>query len=114
LDFLPQEISNLLPGSLTPVPPSACNDWLIKEAQWFNVNYSVAAQKLEDTFENYIKYVPNAEKLRVQNSQKFTLEEGNRVFMEILNKHLPTFEKKVAITLPKFKKVSAPATTSAT
>lgn len=113
LDFLPQEISNLLPGSIAPVPPSACNDWLIKEAQWFNVNYSVAAQKLEDTFENYIKYIPNAEKLRVQNSEKFTLEEGNRVFMEILNKHLPTFEKKVAITLPKFKKVSAPATTSA-
>lgn len=106
LDFLPQELSNLLPGSLGNVPSSACNDWLIKEAQWFTVNYSVAAQKLEDMHENYIKYVPNAEKLRVQNSEKFTLEEGNRVFMDILNKYLPTFEKKVAITLPKFKKVS--------
>ena len=114
LDFLPQELSNLLPGSLAAVPPSACNDWLIKEAQWFNVNYSIAAQKLEDMYENYIKYVPNAEKLRQQNSEKFTLEEGNRVFMDILNKHLPTFEKKVAITLPKFKKVSAPSEAVAT
>lgn len=111
LDFLPQEISNLLPGTLVNVPPSACNDWLIREAQWFNVNYSVAAQKLEDMYENYIRYIPNAEKLRIENSEKFTLEAGNKVFMDILENNLPTFEKKVAITLPKFKKVSAPAET---
>lgn len=112
VDFLPSEISNLLPGNIDHVPPSACNDWLIKEAKWFNVNYSVAAQKLEDMFENYIKYVPNAEKLRVQNSEKFTLENGNKVLIDILDKNLPSFEKKVAITLPKFKKVSAPTPVS--
>ena len=66
----------------------------------------VAAQKLEDIFDNYIKYIPNAEKLRQQNSEKFTLEAGNKVFMDILDKNLPVFEKKVAITLPKFKKVT--------
>ena len=106
IDFLPAEISNLLPGTLGNVPQSACNDWLIRESQWFNANYSVAAQKLEDIFENYIKYIPNAEKLRQQNSEKFTLEQGNKVFMDILDKSLPVFEKKVAITLPKFKKVT--------
>ena len=109
VDFLAAELANLLPGALVNIPPSACNDWLIKEAQWFNVNYSVAAQKLEDIYENYIKYIPNAEKLRQQNSEKFTLEAGNKVFMDILDKNLPTFEKKVAITLPKFKKISTPA-----
>lgn len=107
LDFLPQDLSNLLPGNIVPIPPSACNDWLIKEAQWYNVNYSIAAQKMEDMFTNYIKYIPNAEKLRVQNAEKFTLEAGNKVFMEILNKHMPVFEKKVALTLPKFKKISS-------
>ena len=108
VDFLSAELANLLPGTLVNIPPSACNDWLIKEAQWFNVNYSVAAQKLEDIYENYIKYIPNAEKLRQQNSEKFTLEAGNKVFMDILDKNLPVFEKKVAITLPKFKKITAP------
>lgn len=107
VDFLAPELANLLPGTLVSIPPSACNDWLIKEAQWFNVNYSVAAQKLEDIFDNYIKYIPNAEKLRQQNSEKFTLEAGNKVFMDILDKNLPVFEKKVAITLPKFKKITA-------
>lgn len=110
-DFLPEELSNLLPGTLGNIPPSACNEWLVKEGQWFNVNYSIAAQKLDDMFENYIKYVPNAEKLRVQNAEKFTLEGGNQVFVDIMNKYLPVFEKKVAISLPKFKKVTpvAPA-----
>lgn len=106
LDFLPSEISNLLPGSLGNVPHSACNDWLIKEGQWFNANYSVAAQKLEDMHNNYINYVTNAEKLRVQNYSKFNLEEAGKVLIEVLNKHLPKFEKKVEITLPKFKKIT--------
>jgi hypothetical protein len=105
-DFLPEDLANLLPGTLGSIPPSACNEWLVKEGKWFNVNYSVAAQKLDDMFDNYIKYIPNAEKLRVQNSEKFTLEGGNQVFVEIMNKYLPVFEKKVAISLPKFKKVT--------
>lgn len=108
VDFLPSDLANLLPGSLVNIPPSACNEWLIKEGQWFNANYSVVAQKLEDVFENYINYVPNAEKLRQQNSEKFNLEAGRNTLISALEKNLPVFEKKVAITLPKFKKVSAP------
>lgn len=106
LDFLPPELSNLLPGSLGNIPPSACNEWLIKEGQWFNANYSVAAQKLEDIYNNYINYITNAEKLRIQNSSKFNLEEAGKVLIEVLNKHLPKFERKVEITLPKFKKIT--------
>lgn len=106
LDFLPGDLANLLPGTLGNIPPSACNEWLIKEAMWFNVNYSVAAQKLEDVFENYLKYIPNAERLRLQNSEKFTLEAGNKLFVDILERNLPVFEKKVAVTLPKFKKIT--------
>ena len=113
LDFLPEDLAILLPGTLGNVPPSACNDWLIKEAQWFNVNYSVAAQKMEEVFESYLKFIPNAEKLRQQNSEKFTYEAGNKAFIDILEKHLPVFEKKVQIVLPKFKKVT-PVTPSAT
>ena len=105
LDFLPEDLTVLLPGSLGNIPPSACNEWLVKEAQWFNVNYSVAAQKLEQVFDDYLKFVPNAEKLRLQNAEKFTQEAANKVFMDILEKHLPVFEKKVQIVLPKFKKI---------
>jgi hypothetical protein len=110
LDFLPQELSNLIPGNLGNIPPSSCNDWLIKEAQWFNPNYSITAQKLEDMFNNYINYIPNAEKLRIQNHEKYNLDAAKSLLIETLNKYMPTFEKKVAITLPKFKKVTSPTT----
>ena len=108
-DFLPADLANLLPGALVNVPPSACNEWLIKEAQWFNANYSIAAQKLEDIFNNYISYVPNAEKLRVQNAEKYNLEASYELLIKVLNKHLPVFEKKVAISLRKFKKITPSA-----
>jgi glycosyltransferase involved in cell wall biosynthesis len=106
VDFLPENLANLLPGTMVNVPPSACNEWLVKEGQWFNANYSVAAQKLEDIYSNYINYIPNAEKLRVQNSEKFNLESAGKLLIDVLEKHLPAFEKKVAITLPKFKKIT--------
>lgn len=106
IDFLPADLANLLPGTLVNVPPSACNEWLIKESQWFNANYSIAAQKLEDMHNNYISYITNAEKLRLQNSQKYNLEASYKLLVEVLGKHLPVFEKKVAISLPKFKKIT--------
>jgi hypothetical protein len=106
LDFLPPELSNLLPGSINNVPPSACNEWLVKEGQWFTANYSVAAQKLEDMHKNYINYITNAEKLRLQNAEKFNLAEAEKLLIETLQKYLPTFEKKVEVNLPKFKKIA--------
>jgi hypothetical protein len=109
IDFLPENLANLLPGTLVNIPPSACNDWLIKESQWFNANYSIAAQKLEDIYENYINYIPKSEKLRIQNNEKFNLEEAGKKLIEVLEKNLPVFEKKVAITLPKFKKITPTA-----
>ena len=109
VDFLPENLANLLPGTMVNVPPSACNEWLVKEGQWFNANYSVAAQKLEDIYTNYINYIPNAEKLRVQNAEKFNLEAAGKVLIDVLDKHLPVFEKKVGITLPKFKKITPTA-----
>lgn len=114
VDFLPAGLANLLPGTLGKVPPSACNDWLVKEAQWFNVDYSVAARRLEDLFVNYIQYIPNAEKLRQQNDEKYNLEAAGKLLVETLNRHLPAFEKKVTITLPKFKKIEAPIVPPAT
>ena len=105
VDFLPSDLAIMLPGTVAPIPPTAVNEWIVKEGQWFTANYSVAAQKMDDVFTNYLKYIPNAERLRQQNSEKFTLEAGNKVFIDILEKYLPKFEKKVEIVLPKFKKI---------
>ena len=105
LDFLPADVSNLLPGEVKQIHPSAANEWVIKESGWFVVNYSVAAQKLEDMFKHYETYLPNAEKLRKKNAEKFTINNATKLFIDTLKKRLPVFEKKVIPTLPKFKKI---------
>ena len=105
LDFLPTDLANLLPGEVKPVPQSAVNEWIVKESGWFVANYSIVAQKLEDAFKNYLSYIPKAEKLRIQNTEKFTQENEAKLFIETLEKRLPKFEQKVVPVLPSFKKV---------
>ncbi len=112
LDFLPKDLAVLLPGTVSPIPESAVNEWLIKESAWFNVNYSVAAQKLDDVFNNYKNYTKNADTLGKINSEKFTLDGGNKVLIEILKSVVPVFETKVGFQLPKFKKIEAPISRS--
>ena len=50
LDFLPQENAVLLEGTLTQVDDSAADQFIMKEAQWFSVNYSNAANKIYDVY----------------------------------------------------------------
>ena len=109
LDFLPADLANLLPGEVKPVASSAVNEWIVKESGWFVANYSAVAQKLEDTFNNYLSYIPKAEKLRVHNAEKFTQENEAKLFIEILEKRLPKFEQRIVPVLPSFKKVGGTA-----
>lgn len=102
LDFLPENYAVLLEGTIQPVPAGAVNDWIIKESSWFNVNYSLAANKLNDVFENYIGYVPAAEKLRKENTETFNEKQSDELFINVLEKYLPSFEKKIKLVLPKF------------
>lgn len=104
LDFLNPQYAVLIPGDVKSVHPSSANDWIIKESQWFYVNYSVAAQKLDDVFANYQNYIPNAEKLRIENEQKYSLDAMDIKLAETLDKYVPKFEKNVEINLPSLKK----------
>lgn len=105
LDFLPTDLSNLLPCEVKPVPQSAVNEWITKDSSWANCKYSIVAQKLEDVFYNYLSYIPKAEKLRVHNAEKFTQENEAKLFIELLEKRLPKFEQRIVPVLPVFKKV---------
>lgn len=101
LDFLPENLAVLLEGTIQHVPSGAVNEWIIKESQWFNVNYSLAANKLNDVYENYIGYVPAAEKLRKQNAEQFNEVQSDKLLISVLEKHLPEFENKIKLILPK-------------
>jgi glycosyltransferase involved in cell wall biosynthesis len=101
LDFLPAEHSVLLEGNLTAVDESASDQFLMKEAQWFTVNYSNAANKIYDVYKNYDTYLKKSEGLKTNTLNNFTLDKMNTKFIEIMESYVKAQPKLVPFNLPK-------------
>ena len=101
LDFLPAEHSVLLEGALTQVHESAADQFCMKEAQWFTVNYSNAANKIYDVYKNYDTYLKKSEGLRTNTLNNFTLDKMNDKFIEIMESYVKAQPKLVPFNLPK-------------
>jgi hypothetical protein len=105
LDFLKYG-AVLLEGELKPVHESAADQFLLKEASWFNVNISKALTTIRDVYKNYDKYKTAASQLGKQNKQNFGLQKMTQLFDEILNQYgiytkaQPKFQQ---LQLPKLK-----------
>jgi hypothetical protein len=105
IDFLPTEHSVLLEGTLTQVDESASDTFILKEAQWFSVNYSNAASLMYDVFNNYKVYTEKSKGLVKNTLNKFTLEKMNEVFDGIMKSFVVEGPKIVPIKLPKLEKI---------
>jgi hypothetical protein len=105
VDFLPKEYSVLLEGELTPVHESAADDFIMKEAQWFTVNYNMAANKLYDIYNNYDIYVKQSAGLKQNTLNKFTLDKMHESFTQIMEKNVKAAPKVVPFNLPKLNKL---------
>jgi glycosyltransferase involved in cell wall biosynthesis len=101
LDFLPPENSVLLEGSLTQVDESAADQFIMKEAQWFTVNYSTAANKLYDVYKNYDGYLKQSAGLRENTLKNFTLDKMHERFVEILDTYVKKAPHVVPFNIPK-------------
>ena len=105
IDFLKQG-AVLLEGELKPVHESAADQFLLKEAQWFNVNISKALSSIKDVYKNYDKYKIESFQLGKQNKQNFSLSKMTKLFDTILNQYgiytkvQPKFQQ---LELPKLK-----------
>ena len=102
-DFIRPEYNVLLGGELKPIHESAANKWLIKEANWFNVNTEVASKGMKDVYKNYKKYIENSRK-----QTKFLKENFSQDKMtEILKNYMSNINVVVntPLQLPKLKKV---------
>lgn len=107
LDFLSRELSILLPGQLTPIHESAAwENVLIKESQWFTVNYGYASHVLKEVFNNYKKYEINAKKLAMINESKFSYKKMNKEFLELLDRYVPKFKTSESVSLPNLPKLN--------
>ena len=100
-DFLPAESAVLLEGQLTQVHESAADQFCMKEAQWFTVNYSAAANKLYDVYNKYDTYIEKSKGLKTNTLEKFTLDKMHDKFIEILNTNVKEQPKLVPFNMPK-------------
>ena len=104
VDFLPKDNAVLLEGSLTQVHESAADQFCMKEAQWFSVNYSLAANKIYDVFNKYDIYIEKSKGLKDNTLKNFTLDKMHEVFTNIMDNNVKAAPKVVPFNLPKLNK----------
>jgi len=104
LDFLSREFSVLLPGSLTPVHPSAQSaNLILPESLWFTPDYGAASKALEDVFQNYKKYEEKAKRQGHKIKTEFSYDNMVLFLSTYLERYVP---KQVKLKLPQLKKIS--------
>ena len=100
-EFLDPNFTVALKGELKPVHPSATNDWIIKESEWFNVDYGQVGYYLKDMFENYKNYTDGAKRQAYKSKNEFSWDKMFEKVDQVLNQYIPDFPKEVQLSLPK-------------
>jgi hypothetical protein len=101
MDFLPPEHAVLLEGSLTQVDESAADQFCMKEAQWFTVNYSNAANKIYDVYNKYNFYLEQSKGLRENTLKNFTLDNMHDKFTQLMDTYVRKTPQIVPFNIPK-------------
>jgi hypothetical protein len=108
IDYLNSEFVTLLPGTMTKVHPSAANNMLMAEAEWFSVDYGQTGGYLRDVFENYKNYTDKAKRQGFQSRTNFSYEAMKNKLDELFTSKIPEFPKQVQLQLPQLKKIELP------
>ena len=110
-DFLNEEFIVKVKGQLTPIHPSAQNEFLINGAKWFTPDYGYAENLLKDVFTKYKNYLDNGKRLRYHVNQTFTKSAVQPEYdnlMSVVNEFESKIPKSVELTLPKLNKLELP------
>ena len=103
-DFLPEENTVYLDGEIKEVHTSAQNKFLLKEAKWFYVDYSKAAAKIYDVYNNYTTYLKKSAGLKTNIQNNFSLDKMTSKLGTILDKYVK-IQKHIELKLPQIKKL---------
>tara|TARA_B110000240_G_scaffold146416_1_gene161811 strand:+ start:661 stop:1866 length:1206 start_codon:yes stop_codon:yes gene_type:complete len=104
VDFLPKEHTVFLQGDLTNVHESAADKFLLKEAKWFTVNYTDAANKMYKVFNEYDAHLTQSAGLKTNIETNFSLTKMDDVFVELMNKYVKEAPQQKPFNLPKLNK----------
>jgi len=107
-DFLNPEFTTLIGGQLSNVHPSAANQWLLQESQWFTPDNGQVGHYLKDVFENYKGYAEKAKRQAYKSKTEFSWDKMKEKLDNILNENVPEFPKEVKLKLPSMKKIELP------
>jgi glycosyltransferase involved in cell wall biosynthesis len=116
VDFLPEQYTEFLEGQLTDVHPTAADKFLMKESKWFTVNYSDAANKMYQLFNEYDSKLKKSIGLKTNIINNFSLDKMTDEFIKLLEKYtnnipvqkpfnLPKLDKQPELKLPKLEKI---------
>jgi len=108
IDYLNPEFTTLLPGTMTKVHPSAANNMLLADAEWFSVDTGNVGNYLRDIFENYKGYAEKAKRQGFQSRSKFSFDAMKEKLGKLFENKIPEFPKHVSLVLPKLKKIELP------
>lgn len=100
IDFLHPMHTTLLPGNLENVHPSAANNWLKKDYQWFQVSGKHFQNALKSVHQKYKKFVVPAKKQGHHIKTNFSYEAMRDLVGNILDANIPEFPKQVELSLP--------------
>lgn len=107
LDFLYSDYNFLVGGKMEKVDPSAANDWILKETEWFTINYGEAGGVMKWIYDNYKKALEKSRKNRKYVKDNFTIRKMTDLLDNILQDYkVGEGPQQVELKLPKLKKVS--------
>lgn len=101
LDFLDPQLSLLVGGTLEQVHPSATNQWISEESQWYKADDAQATRAIKEVYKNYKTYKEQAKKLKYKNKNNFALSNMQTKLENHLSEYVPTTPKVVELNLPK-------------
>ena len=109
-DFLKTDYNVLLPGRLENVHPSAANDWLVKEAQWFQVDEKTAKSSLKQVYKHYKDYLNRSKKQKQYIKENFSWDKMKKLVNKNLESNVPDLPVQVPLNLsniglPKLNKI---------
>jgi len=107
IDFLPSENTVFLDGQLTDVHQSAADKFLLKESKWFTVNYSDAANKIYQVFNDYDNHLKKSAGLRTNILTNFTMEKMTEHLGKLMDKYVGNIPVQKPFNLPKLNKVDS-------
>jgi len=109
IDFLDNQFTKQIGGTLTNVHPSAAVDKMIlQESQWFRPDEGLTGKALKDVFEDYKVYKELAKRQGYRSRTEFSYDKMRETLDTLLTQYIPEFPKQVQLKLPQLKKIELP------